>query len=205
MISIRFTRGLGAAAFVALGLIWQTDLRAQALWSQMNGTPRTDGGKVVGISLNSYGQTIYALGFYDSGDGLATSYTLGLWDSAQNLLATAVVTPGSPLSGDFRYANITPVTIGTFANPQPFTIGALLPPSMQDTWLDNCILTLGAGFAGAGTGQYVSSPSLVSPSTIDTGNSYYVVNANTQPVPEPGVTGLLVVACSLMLIRRRRP
>src|ERR1051326_2462513 len=113
MISSRFIRSLGVIAFTALAFISQKDLRAQALWSQMNGTARTDGGKVAGISLNSYGQTIYALGFYDSGDGLATSYTLGLWDSSQNLLATALVTPSSPLIGDFRYANITPVTIGT--------------------------------------------------------------------------------------------
>src|SRR5689334_465379 len=101
------------------------NLQAQAIFSQVGGTPRGDGGKVVGVSFNSYGQTISSLGFYDSGDGLAASYTLGLWDSSQNLLATAVVTPASPLIGDFRYASITPVTIGTFAVPQSFTIGAL--------------------------------------------------------------------------------
>ena len=48
-------------------------VQGQAIFSQFFGTPRTDGGKVVGITLNSFGQTINSLGFYDSGDGLATS------------------------------------------------------------------------------------------------------------------------------------
>src|SRR5262245_55162256 len=103
MTSIRFL-----LLFCSLALLTRTDLRAQAIFAQVNGIPRTDGGKVVGITLSSYGQTISSLGFYDSGDGLATSYTVGLWDSAQNLLASTVVTPSSPLIGDFRYANITP-------------------------------------------------------------------------------------------------
>src|SRR5215211_1726885 len=89
----------------------------QAIFAQTGGTTRTDGGKVVGITMTSFGQTISALGMYDSGDGLATSYTLGLWDASQTLVASVVVTPGSPLVGDFRYENITPVTIGSFANP----------------------------------------------------------------------------------------
>jgi hypothetical protein len=191
------------AVFVTILLGPTTDLRAQAIFAQSGGTSRTDGGKVVGITLNSYGQTISSLGFYDSGDGLATSYTLGLWDSSQNLVATAVVTPSSPLIGDFRYANITPITIGTFATPQSFTIGALLPASMADVWLDHALLTLGAGFTGAGTGQYTPSGSLVYPSTVDTGNSYYVVNAGPTVVPEPRALSLLAAALLLLLSRRK--
>jgi hypothetical protein len=198
-----FVRSFCRLSLLSLALLSAAQVHAQALWSQMNGTPRTDGGKVVGISLNSYGQTISSLGFYDSGDGLSTSYTVGLWDGSLNLIATADVTPSSPLIGDFRYANITPVTIGTFANPQSFTIAALLPASMPDVWLDNCIQTLGAGYAGAGTGQYLASGSLVYPSTFDTGNSYYVVNASPQVVPEPATLSLLVSGGCLLLLRAR--
>ena len=179
-------------------------VRSQAIFNLSGGNSRTDGGKVVGVTLNSFGQTISALGMYDSGDGLATSYTLGLWDASQTLVASAVVGPGSPLVGDFRYANITPVTIGTFAVPQPFTIGVLLPASMPDVWLDQALLTLGSGYSGAGTGQYTISGSLVFPSTIDTGNSYYVVNAGPAVVPEPGSLSLLAAGVSLLVIRQRR-
>lgn len=167
------------------------------------GSPRTDGGKVVGITLNSFGQTITSLGFYDHGqDGLATSYQLGLWDGAQNLLATATVTPSSPLTGDFRYAAITPITIGTLATPQPFTIGALLPPTMSDTWLDNASLFLASGFTGAGTGQFTPSGSLVYPTTLDS-SPYYVVNANGPAVPEPMAMLALAVMAMTGLSRGR--
>jgi hypothetical protein len=168
---------------------------------------RNDGGQVVGISLNSYGVTISSLGFYDhGGDGIATSYQLGLWDGSQNLLATATVTPSSPLHTDsFRYAAISPVTIGTFANPQPFTIGVLLPSNLQDVWLDNAALNLGPGLTGAGTGQYTVSGSLVYPTTLDD-SPYYVVNANGPApplVPEPGSLVLIVLGTALSMLRGR--
>jgi hypothetical protein len=169
---------------------------------------RTDGGKVVGVSFNSLGQTISSLGFYDhGGDGLSASYQLGLWNSAQTLIATATVTPSSPLIGDFRYAPITPVTIGSFALPQSFTIGALLPPVMNDIWLDGVIPILGFGYTGAGTGRFEVSPTLVYPTNLDS-SGYYVVNAGPEViVPEPntlalggaGLAGLMYVT-----IRRHR-
>src|SRR5215213_6120801 len=95
---------LATAILIALA----TPASAQVIGAYVN-TPnqRTDGGKVVGASFLSFGGTISSLGFYDHlGDGLATSYQVGLWDSSQVLLATATVTPTSPLVGDFRYAPI---------------------------------------------------------------------------------------------------
>src|SRR5262245_52927278 len=101
---------------LAVATLWATvsSSSADAIFSYAGGSPRNDGGQVVGITLTSYGQTIASLGFFDfGGDGLATSYTVGLWDSSQNLIASTVVTPTSPLIGDFRYGSITPVTIGS--------------------------------------------------------------------------------------------
>jgi hypothetical protein len=189
--------------FSAAIIITSPAVYGQAIFAQTGGQPRTDGGKVVGITLTSFGQTISSLGVYDSGDGLSTSYTVGLWDSGQNLVASTVVTPGSPLVGDFRYENITPVTIGTFVSPQSFTIGVLLPGTMPDIWLDQATLTLGAGYAGFGTGQYTTSGSLVFPATVDTGNAYYVVNAGGPvQVPEPGMLGLLGAGLAVVLVMR---
>jgi hypothetical protein len=186
---------------VILAVLFTSHVSAQVIFSAFGGSPRTDGGKVVGISLNGTGQTITSLGFYDQGqDGIATSYQLGLWDSSQNLLATATVTPSSPLTGDFRYAAIPPVTLTS----SPFTIGVLLPPNPPDVWLDQATLTLGVGFTGAGTGRF-SGPSgtLVYPSNLDT-SSYYVVNANgpAPPVPEPAAVFLAALAVIGMLTRR---
>src|SRR5437867_3056789 len=128
-------RLIAPASVIATILTVTSHANAEILLG-IGGSPRTDGGKVVGISLNSYGQTITSLGFYDyNQDGIATSYQLGLWDQFQNLLAAATVTPSSPLQGDFRYAAITPVTIGTLATPAAFTIGVLLPPNPPDIWL----------------------------------------------------------------------
>lgn len=185
-------------------LFLSTSVHAQIIFAHFGGTQRTDGGKVVGASFSSFGQTISSLGFYDFGaDGLAGSYSMGLWDASQTLIATATVTPASVLIGDFRYAPITPVTIGTFAVPQTFTIGALLPASMPDVWLDNSILALGVGYAGAGTGQFATSGSLVYPATLDS-SPYVVVNAGPV-VPEPCGLAVPAVAGATMLARRRKP
>ena len=176
----------------------------QAYFGAPTPTQRTDGGQVVGVSFTSFGGTISSLGFFDFGsDGLAASYQVGLWDASQNLIDSVTITPTSPLYNEFRYEAITPVTIGTFANPQSFTIGALLPPDLSDVWLSNVFVILQAGFAGAGTGQYTSpSASLVYPATTDTTN-YIVVNANG-PVPEPGSLALLGTPAAWFMARRRR-
>src|SRR3954467_3229014 len=121
-----FTLLAALAAFAATS----TNASAQIL-AGGGGSLRTDGGKVVGISLNSFGQTITSLGFYDHNqNGINASYQLGLWGASQNLLPTATVTPSSPPPGDFRYAAISPVTIGTPSIPAAFTIGVLLPQNL---------------------------------------------------------------------------
>jgi hypothetical protein len=172
------------------------------------GTPnnRTDGGKVVGASFNSHGNTIGALGFFDyQQDGIVGTYQLGLWNSAQTLVGTATVTPSSPLVGDFRWANMaSPVTLGAPGNPETFTIGVLLESVQQDVWQDNVFPVLGSGYTGAGTGRF-SGPSgtLVYPNTLDS-SAYYVVNGgDAVPVPEPMSVGLLGLG-GVLLLRRRR-
>src|SRR4051794_33183651 len=200
------TRSLIKFAVVATVLTVISQASAQILVLVSGGSPRTDGGNVVGISLNSFGQTITSLGFYDHNqDGIATSYQLGLWDATQNLLATATVTPSSPLTGSFRYAAISPITIGTPSTPAPFTIGVLLPPNPADIWLDNATLIDFVGISGPGTGQFSApSGSLVYPSTLEP-SPYYVVNANgPAPIPEPTALILLTLLTMIGLPSRFR-
>jgi hypothetical protein len=175
------------------------------IFTTFSGNQRMDGGKVVGASFTSFGGTISSLGFYDHGlDGLAASYQFGLWDSAQNLIATTTVTPTSPLIADFRYAPIPAVTLGSFMSPQTFTIGALLPPVMNDIWLDGATLLLFAGFGGAGTGRYQNSGTLVFPTNMDT-SSYYVVNGGPQvAVPEPSAISLAAISAAATLLHLAR-
>jgi hypothetical protein len=182
-----------------------SDASAQILDLAFGGNVRNDGGRVVGISLNSFGTTLTSLGFYDhNDDGIAGTYQLGLWDSSQTLVRTATVTPASPLTDGFRYASIAPFTLGS---PETFTIGVLLPANPPDVWLDNAVMVLNVGYTGAGTGQF-SAPtgSLIYPSTVDTGNNYYVVNANGPAppvVPEPASIALVVIATFALLQRTR--
>ena len=205
-----FSRLLVIAAMAAPFAI-SSRTEAQILFP-IGGSPRSDGGQAVGISLNSLGQTITSLGFYDHGsDGIAASYQLGLWDSTQTLVRTATVTPTSPLTGDFRYASIAPITLGSLANPETFTIGVLLPPVMNDIWLDDAILVLAPGFTGAGDGQYSGpSNSLVYPGTYEPSGAYVVVNANGPApplVPEPTTLAFLTMGAliyTLTSIRRKR-
>jgi hypothetical protein len=179
---------------------------AQILDLASGGNVRSDGGKVVGISLNSFGTTLTSLGFYDhDSDGISGTYQLGLWDASQTLVRTATVTPLSPLTDGFRYASIAPFTLD---NPETFTIGVLLPENPPDVWLGNASMILFVGYSGAGTGQF-SGPSgtLVYPNNVDIGNNYYVVNANGPApplVPEPASIALVTLAALLGLTARRR-
>ena len=166
----------------------------------ITGSPRTDGGMVVGVSMNSHGQTIGGLGFYDSGDGLSDNYLVGLWDSSQNLIASATVTPSSPLIGDCRYELITPITFGTLLIPETFTVGVLLPSVMNDIWLDQAMTVLASGFTGGATGQFETTGTLQYPSNFDTG-SYYAANALVV-APEPSILTLAALT-SIALLRRR--
>jgi hypothetical protein len=202
-IRVFFVAALASAPFAM-----HSNAEAQILFP-IGGSARSDGGQVVGISLNSMGQTITSLGFYDhGGDGIAASYQLGLWDSSQTLVRTATVTPSSPLTGDFRYASIAPITLGSISNPEMFTIGVLLPQVMNDTWLDDALLVLAPGFTGAGDGQFSGpSNSLVYPGTYEPSGAYVVVNANGPApplVPEPSTFALLTTAAVLSLLNGRR-
>jgi hypothetical protein len=69
--------------------------------------------------------TVNALGIFDSSqDGLAVSHDVGLWDMGGNLLASTTVASGTadPLTNQFRYHSITPVTL---VAGQTYNIGGL--------------------------------------------------------------------------------
>ena len=193
-------------AVVLLGILFSAvgTATGEVIGGSFGGTQRTDGGIVAGNTFTALGgQTFNSLGFIDIGnDGLLQSYTVGIWDTAtQNLLQSAVVTPTSPLINGYRYA---PIPATFLPNNTQFTIGALLPAGTVDPWLDDTTNVLGVGFTGSGQGQFISSLTLVYPTTFDDGN-YAIANASATIVPEPATLGTLgAAAASLLLVRRRR-
>ena len=62
---------------------------------------------------------VSSLGFFDYlGDGLGESHTVGIFNSAGELLTSAVVFSGTgnPLDDGFRYTNISPLTLSEGEN-----------------------------------------------------------------------------------------
>jgi hypothetical protein len=56
--------------------------------------------------------TVSALGFWDSTTSpFAQSHGVGLWTSTGTLLTSATVLVNGPLTGDWRYVDILPVTL----------------------------------------------------------------------------------------------
>jgi hypothetical protein len=161
--------------------------------------------------------TFNSLGFIDvnnsnplgggSPDGLIGSYEVGIWlVSSQQLLATTLVTPDSTLIDGFRYSPIPATTIPAGAS---FMIAAVLPESLQDSYVIDIVNNLGPSFSGAGFGRSaIGATSLIYPTgTTDMGDAAVgIVNASdaiVAPVPEPASTALIALGCLALLWRRR--
>ena len=95
--------------------------------------------------------SVSALGIFDSGqNGLAQSYSIGIWNSGGGLVASGTVSSGTsnPLVNQFRYAPIAPVILA----PGTYDIGALYEAPADDP-----VITGGAVPADAPT-NFATSP-----------------------------------------------
>jgi len=85
--------------------------------SSGTGNLRTDFTGTIGASFTTtadFSPQVGALGFFDyTGDGLATSHTVNLFQSGGPLIASAAIPAGAggQLLGEYRYANIPAVTL----------------------------------------------------------------------------------------------
>lgn len=177
------------------------------------------GGQTAGSILTATtAQTFNSLGFIDVNpsclqcgpDGLLGSYQVGIWlVSSQALLASAWVTPSSPLGTivdggySFRWASIPTVTISA---GEQFIMGALLPASPLDAFLVNPTYVNKVGITDPGRGRFEIGGTLSYPSQIVSPfATWAVANASDMIVPEPTTAVLLSLGvCGVAMVRRQR-
>jgi hypothetical protein len=160
------------------------------------------------------------LGFYDlSGDGLAVSHTVGIWDDQQNLLASAVVESDSARRGRFRYAVLaSPILL---PGGQHFVIGGTVGqgadvyPYGGVNWdvlnTHDRVRIQQRSMEGIFPDDDVLIPPLTFPAIDHDSGEALAVNFRFTPVavaagpslPEPGVIGMVAVGASVLLRRRR--
>src|SRR5262249_3287594 len=159
------------------------------------------------------------LGYYDAGqNGLVEQHAVGIWDSGQTLLTSALVPSGTAtaLIDAFRYV-FTPEII---LHPGSYVIGGTIgqnasdPSGQQATGLTS-IPSITAGpdrYTEAGTYTTLSYPNLQWP-LVNPYNGYFGPNflvnnspAGTGQTPEPSTFVLLAVPgmIAVWAARRRR-
>ena len=169
------------------------------------GTPATAGWTFT----SNQSVTVSELGYWDStpNDPLTFDHPVALWDASGNLLTSTTVLMNSPLTGDFRYAPTTPITLTA---GQTYVIGAEVigggdPIAFNATAATISQITFGTcTVSGAGTGLAFPTFSGVFGNDGNFGPNFKIV---TTDVPEPGSMALLVgvgVSGTGLLLRRRR-
>lgn len=149
---------------------------------------------------------VKGLGVFDSGgDGLASSHDVGLWDSSQNLLASATGVMGSslPLVDGFRYA---PISIPVILPAGTYYIGATYLDGGDKNTFPGDIASL--DFAPAisfAASNYNVGSTLAFPT--DSGSSDYGyfgpnLDLSTVPGPLPVLGSLAFFGCSRKLRKR---
>jgi hypothetical protein len=152
--------------------------------------------------------TVDALGLYDGGgDGLTNSHAIGIWNASGDLLASTVVSSGTsdPLVSDFRYADITPLTLSA---GNYYSIGAVFTQGDEsliyggdDISAVPAVAYVGATFVNGSTLQ---DPISFAPYGGFFGPNFEVVSAT----PEPAAWATLGIGAVLALLvagRKRSP
>jgi hypothetical protein len=149
------------------------------------------------------------LGFWDGDAGTGTaminSHPVGMWDTSGTLLASNVVNPTSPFTGQFRYEPIPNLEIpaGTY------NLGAFYPgtnPISDGYRTSTTGITMSPGFTmlntlrdpdGAQTG-------LVFPSVATAAGGRFGPNILFTEIPEPTGAAVLAGLAGVFAARRRR-
>jgi hypothetical protein len=217
--TLRSTRYLCAAVavctLIATSAVSATEIYIPSGSLQSGVTVTNQGGEVAGSLFTALSPiTFHSLGFLDLSaaqptllgpDGIVGTYQVGIWDfNTQALLASATVTPASPLGPNFSQFRYAPIPATTIVANQKIIVGALLPAGpTPDAWLDNAINVNSPSFTGPGSGYILPGTTLSFP-TQAAFQIYAVANASTEFVPEPATAGMLIVTAGLAMFARRR-
>lgn len=144
---------------------------------------------------------VTALGIYDdNGDGLSSSYEVGIWNASASLLGSVTVPAGTvaTLNLGYRYEDLSvsiPISSG-----QDYRIGALVLGGReyvrQATGITSPWLTVTT------TNLYVSGGDLGRPTQAGGSDREYMT-ANMLVIPEPGTGLLFAVGLAGLALRRR--
>jgi hypothetical protein len=106
-----------------------TTFTGATAFGSINSTDQT-----IGFSFTANSNILVtALGVWEQNTGanLAQAHQVGLWTSGGALLASATVAVNSPVTGDWRYANITPVML---TGGQTYVVGSAITSPYTDTY-----------------------------------------------------------------------
>ncbi|MEH1768232.1 MAG: DUF4082 domain-containing protein [Nostoc sp.] len=153
--------------------------------------------------------SVTALGFYDPtpGNPLSQSHLVGLWTSDGNLLASTTVQTTSPLTGSFRYQDITSVNL---LAGMSYVIGAAITSPFSDIYNIPGSVNTAPEITLTDSARNGTSQGFSFPSTLTAGKGRIGPNFEfdvvTQAVPEPtsliGILGL--GAFGITSLRKRK-
>ena len=145
--------------------------------------------------------TVAALGYYDAGgvnSGLTSGHVVGIYNLSGGLLTSATVTSADPLTGHFRYAAISPISLT--AGQSYFVVG-VTGTTDDYAWGVNG-LTVDPAITFLDT-YYIASSTLAVPTTSNS-DLYLAGSFELSGVPEPTSLALLGLGASILFARRRR-
>jgi hypothetical protein len=165
-------------------------------------------------SINSTAQTIgftftansnlivSALGFWEQNTGanLMQTHDVGLWSSSGTLLASGTVAVNSPVTGNWRYVTISPITLTA---GQTYTVGSAITSPFTDTFsrvdvpggtiTSSPLIAVTASAVNASGGGF-SFPSIADPIAVARLGPNLMVQAAPPTVPPPTAVPISPVA-----------
>ena len=181
-------------------LLFGQSVSAQLIVSFTGGDPLSVGPGTAGynFTIGQQPYTVNALGVWDeSGTGLSTSHTVGIWDvTSRSLLASAVVSPnGSTDLNGFWYVPVVPLTLQAGVT---YRLGAQYADADFDSARGNATSvavdhgTLGDAFLSNGAGFEFPDVNVAGANA-----GFFGPNAAFVAVPEP-VSVSVVSGCLLL-------
>ena len=202
------SRLLRLAALAAVIFCIPMTAAAQALQSFSGGslfaTYQADGDTVGWRFSVDRSIIVTHLGFWDGEQDMTLDHPVGIWDAAGTLLGSNIVSPGSPLTGQFRYEEVGPIVLpaGTY------NLGAFYSASNPTTdgymtGATNIVMAPGFTMLNTLRDPDGAQTGLVFPSVTSAAGGRFGPNILFTEVPEPTTAAAVFGLGALAALRRR--